>query len=79
MSNEPKALPRPCWFNNGTTEEPEWEPGTLYAWGNDSESDGNGVWHVPVGIVVDSSGRPRSVYLARISLAEESPDKEATN
>ena len=79
MITEPKALPRPCWFNNGTTEEPEWEPGTLHAWGIDSESDGKWVWQVPVGIVEDSSRRMHSVYVTRISLAEESPDKEATN
>ena len=79
MSDEPKTLPRPCWVNNGTTDEPEWVPGTLHAWGIDSESYDNGVWHVPVGIVEDSSGRMHSVYVTRISLAEESPDKEVTN
>lgn len=73
MSTEPTTLRRPCWFDDGTPDEPEWRPGTLHTWGTDSESDNAGVWHIPVGIIEDESGRMHSVYVNLISLAAESP------
>lgn len=73
MSTEAKTLPRPCWFNNGTTSAPVWTPATLHAWGTDYEEFESGPGLQPIGIVEDASGRIHSIYVTRISLAAESP------